>query len=56
MLHAVVLPESEGKTVPESAAAEQEQSKDGGAEMAARQDKHGNHKLAAKPGDDRACT
>ena len=61
MLHAVVLlpgegTESEGKTVPESAAAEQEQSKDGGADMAARQDSDGHNKLAAKPGDVRACT
>ena len=46
----------DGKTVPESAAAEQEQSKDGGADMAARQDCDSNNKLVAKPGVDKACT
>ena len=59
-MHAVVLPcdgtDSEGQTALESTAAEQEQSKDGSADMAARQDSDSNKKLAAKPGDDRACT
>ena len=60
LLHAAVLPgegaDTEGKTLPESTAAEQERSKDGGADLAARQDSDSNNKLAAKPGDDRACT